>query len=82
MLTPQAMALIVADLLEDGRVVEIVNCAVFDPAATVTLAGTVAYDELDDSCTTVPPVGAVPVSVTVPVTELPPLTLEEESDTE
>src|SRR5215468_3486136 len=45
------------------------------PAATVTLAGTVAalVSELD-SVTTVPPAGAAPGSVTVPVEEAPPIT--------
>jgi hypothetical protein len=46
------------------------------PAATVTLAGTVATDVLLlDSDTTVPPDGAAPVKVTVPCELLPPTTV-------
>jgi hypothetical protein len=54
-----------------------VKVAVVDPAATVTLAGTVpiVVDE-DVSVTTAPPVGAALVNVTVPVTVLPPVTAE------
>ena len=50
------------------------NGAEVDPAATVTLAGTVIPDLLLESVTTSPPAGATPVSVTVPVDALPPLT--------
>ncbi len=54
-----------------------VNVAVVAPAATVTLAGTVAADVLLlDKVTTVPAEGAGPVKVTVPVEEVPPVTLE------
>ncbi len=43
------------------------------PEATVTLAGTLTMLLLLlDKLTTVPPVGAAPLSVTVPVVELPP----------
>ena len=64
-----------------------VNVAVVAPAATVTLAGTcAAVVLLLDSATLAPPVGAAPLSVTVPVDEAPPVTLAglretEESDT-
>src|SRR5437588_639002 len=44
-----------------------VNVALLAPAATVTLAGTVAVDVLLERETAAPPVGAGPLSVTVPV---------------
>ena len=52
-----------------------VNVAVVAPAATVTFAGTVADPVLLDSVTIAPPAGAALVSVTVPVDEVPPVTL-------
>ena len=52
-----------------------VNVAVELPAATVTLAGTIAEELLLDSATGLPPVGAGAFSVTVPVDELPPTTI-------
>ena len=52
-----------------------VKVALVAPAGTVTLAGTVAAVESSDSVTAAPPVGAALVSVTVPVEELPPVTL-------
>jgi hypothetical protein len=56
--------------------VETVKVAVFVAAATVTLAGTVATAPLElVSVTTVPPVGAFPLRVTVPVAEAPPTRL-------
>ena len=58
-----------------GNVV-IVKLALVAPAATVTLAGTVAAPgRLLVRATAVPPVGAVLDSVTVPVEGLPPVTL-------
>src|SRR6476660_3741363 len=52
------------------------NVAVVAPAATLTLAGTCAAVVLLLVRDTVaPPVGAAPLSVTVPVDELPPVTL-------
>ena len=63
-------------------VVTTVNVAPVAPAATVTLAGTVATDALLDSVTTAPPLGAAPLRVTVPVEEAPPVTLLGLSNTE
>ena len=53
-----------------------VNVALLAPAATVTLAGTVAVGVLLlERETVAPPVGAGPLSVTVPVEADPPVTL-------
>jgi len=53
-----------------------VNVAVVAFAATVTLAGTVAAAVLLLlSVTTAPPAGAAALKVTVPVDELPPVTV-------
>ena len=56
--------------------------AVVAPAATVTLAGVVAEGSLLDSVTTAPPAGAALPRVTVPVEELPPVTVEGLRDSE
>ena len=56
--------------------VEAVNVALVAPAATVTLAGTVAAAVLLlPSVTTAPPAGAALLNVTVPVEGAPPVTL-------
>jgi hypothetical protein len=66
---------IVAGVAAATTLVVTVNVALVAPAATVTLAG-VADDALSsDSVTKVPPVGAGPFKVTVPIEELPPNTL-------
>jgi hypothetical protein len=53
-----------------------VNVALLAPAATVTVAGTVAAAVVPlIRETTAPPVGAGPLSVTVPVEGDPPVTL-------
>ena len=62
-------------LLATGMVVT-VNVAVVTFAATVTLAGTVAAPVLLLlSVTTSPPVGAGPLSVSVPVDDVTPVTV-------
>ena len=62
-------------LLETGVVVT-VNVAVVAFAATITLAGTCAAVLLLDRVTTAPLADAGPLSVTVSVEELPPITDE------
>jgi len=55
--------------------VVIANVAVVLPAATVMPAGAWAtLVLLLDNATVIPPVGAAPLSVTVPVDEVPPVT--------
>jgi hypothetical protein len=61
----------------DTGLVVTANVALVAPPATVTLDGTVAADVLSlDSDTTAPPAGAGPLSVTVPVEEVPPTTVD------
>ena len=58
-------------------VVVTVNVALVAPAATVTFAGTCAAAVLLlVSATAAPPAGAAPLKVTVPVEEIPPVTLD------
>ena len=71
---PAAVAVIVALVEVATAVVVIVKVADVDPAATVTLEGGTALVLLDDNVTGIPPVGAGPVSVTVPVEDVPPTT--------
>jgi hypothetical protein len=61
---------------EDTAPVDIGKFAFQAPAATVTLAGTVATAGLLlESATTAPPAGAAVVRLTYPVEETPPSTL-------
>ena len=67
--------MIVTAVLEATALVVAVKVAVVAPASTVTVPGTCAAAVLLElKLTTAPPVGAAPLSVTVPVEELPPTT--------
>ena len=55
--------------------VVIPKVALLLPAGTVTFAGTPVALELSLKVTATPPLGAVPLSVTVPCAEIPPTTL-------
>ena len=78
--TPPAVAEIVTEVLDEPGDVLTTNVAELLPGGTVTLAGTLATEGLLlDSTTTVPPAGAGPLRVTVPVEELPAVTVEGES---
>jgi len=71
--TPPYSAEIVTAVELDTTVVVTVNVALALPPGTVTVAGTKATEGLPlDSDTTAPPLGAGPLSVTVPVEPLPP----------
>ena len=72
--TPFRVAVITGWVCALTPCVVIVTVAVFPPAGTVTEAGTDASDRSDDRVTTVPPVPAGPLRVTVAVEELPPRT--------
>ena len=75
--TPPAVAETVTEVLDEPGDVVTVNVAELLPGATVTLAGTLATEGLLlDSATTVPPAGAGPLRITVPVEELPASTVE------
>ena len=74
-LTPPADAEILTEVELLTLLVETVKVALWAPAGTVTLAGTVATPVLLlVNVTTVPPGGATSSSITVPCEVLPPLT--------
>ena len=69
------VAVIVAVVAEVTAVVVTVKLTVVAPAGTVTLAGVEALEVLEARLTIVPPDGAGPPSVTVPVEDNPPTTV-------
>src|SRR4051812_48756739 len=74
-LTPPAAAVSVAAVEVVTVRVVIPNEALLAPAGTVTLAGTTAAAFPEARLTTIPPAGAAPERVTVPVAALAPVTL-------
>jgi hypothetical protein len=64
----------VPEIVPPTLLVSTENVALIDPAATVTLGGTVSGSAAE-SDTDAPPAGAEPVSVAVPVTGFPPTTV-------
>lgn len=74
LLTPPKLAVTLTVVSEVTCLVSSVNVAEVAPDFTRTVAGTVPAELSDESWTEAPPVGAVPLSVTVPVSDLPPTT--------
>ena len=74
--------MMVAVVEEVTAVVVTAKVAAKLPAVTLTLAGTAAAELLLDNPINVPPAGAGPLKVTVPVDGLPPVTVVGFSDTD
>ena len=74
LVVPSVAVSFAATVLETAVVVTL-NVAVFAPAAIVTVVGVDASLLLLVKVTAIPPVGATPVRVTVPVEERPPTTV-------
>lgn len=72
-MTVPRVAVTVAVEVADTPDVLIANVAVDAPPATVTEAGGVTVALVDVRFMTKPPVGAIPLRVTVPVDEFPPV---------
>lgn len=72
--TPDNTAEMVTVVLVETAVVVAVNVALVAPAAIATEAGTVVEGSDEDRVTETPPVGAWPVSATVPADDVPPVT--------
>ena len=73
--TPPAEPETTTGVCTETALVVTVKVRLVVPAATVTLAGTLAAVELSERATTVPPGGAAALNLTVPVAELPPTTV-------
>ena len=73
---PALVAVTVTSAVLATVVVVTVNVAVAAPAGTVTLGGVDAAVESVESDTATPPLGAGALNVTVPVEEVPPVTLD------
>ena len=79
---PAMVAVKVTVVTDATGVVAAVNVAVVAPAATVTVEGTVVQALSEVSVTVDPPDGAGPFRVTVPVDDVPPVTVVGESVTD
>ena len=73
---------IVAVVTAETALVDMANVAVAEPLGTVTAAGIVALELFEFSVTIVPPVGAFPLNVTVPVDPILPSTVFGDTDKE